>query len=481
MTAKAIADQLLAIEARISGLDWNQQGVNLWPLYRNEVRARLSVELLGAATEARVRPRLADLASAFLPSLGPSVDEGAVVVLNDGFSVQRIGGQVIDRFGTPFCMGLDRAGAPNLLLDMGLPACSQLASRVEGVGGQVLAAKIRGVVRSRCTTPRWVIERCERLKEAAVLCEVDPVVIAPAREMAARQFAMFDLARYFERLLRWHRASRVFVVSYYTVAGFAMNLAASRAGVCAFDIQHGVIDPEHAAYSRWRNSPGGAGALMPDGYWTWSGEEARIIRDGVPVPDDAVIEGGHPFVEAWQADLFGSTGQARAEAKALRQRHSGRRHALVTLQPSLMENDSLLPVLEAMRSIPDVVWWVRGHPASQNALPEVQVLLERTGAEYDLDAATRLPLYALLENVDVHLTHSSSTVIEAANFGVPSILWSSYGEELFPAAVRAGVAQVGETGAEVVGLMRSAMTSTRQVTATASATRLFDALQALTK
>lgn len=481
MTAKTIADQLLAIEGRVSRLDWNRHGVCLWPLYRNEVRARLSVELIGAAMEARAKPRLADLASAFRPDLGPSAGDGTIVVMNDGFSLQPIGDQVVDRFGTPICAGLDRAGIPNLLLDLGLPVAAHLASRVVGVGGRVLAVKAWGAARSRVATSRWIIDRCERLKEAAAFCGVDPAVIPSAQAMAARQFAMFDLARYFERLLRRHGATRVLVVSYYTVAGFAMMLAASRTGVRAFDVQHGVIDPEHTVYARWQDSPGGAGALMPDGYWTWSGEEARTIREGIPVPAEAVIEGGHPFVQAWQAGWFDSAAEARSEAIALAKRHPGRRHALVTLQPGLMTEVSLEPVLEAMRASKDVVWWVRGHPASQNALPDVRILLDRTGATYELEATTRLPLYALLENADVHLTHSSSTVIEAANFGVPSILWSGYGRELFPAVVGAGVALVGETGVEVVGLLRSAIAPKGQVKASASATRLSDALQALTK
>ena len=44
-----------------------------------------------------------------------------------------------------------------------------------------------------------------------------------------------------------------------------------------------------------------------------------------------------------------------------------------------------------------------------------------------MEIASSLPLFTILDNVDVHITHSSSTVIEAAYFGVKSIITSEYG------------------------------------------------------
>jgi len=60
----------------------------------------------------------------------------------------------------------------------------------------------------------------------------------------------------------------------------------------------------------------------------------------------------------------------------------------------------------------------------------------------DIDECTDLPLHALLSHTDVHLTHSSSTVIEAAQFGVRSVVTSAYGAELFTPAIDAGMANV---------------------------------------
>ena len=54
------------------------------------------------------------------------------------------------------------------------------------------------------------------------------------------------LACRFADFWNWDKASRVFVVSYYSVAGFAMNLAAFRLGVPAIDVQHGVAAKHQA-------------------------------------------------------------------------------------------------------------------------------------------------------------------------------------------------------------------------------------------
>jgi len=49
----------------------------------------------------------------------------------------------------------------------------------------------------------------------------------------------------------------------------------------------------------------------------------------------------------------------------------------------------------------------------------------------DIKNATDLPLMALLERVDIHIPLWSSTVLEAKQFGVPSIVVHENGQDLF--------------------------------------------------
>lgn len=481
MTANAIVDGLLAIEERVADQDWRYKGVDVWPLYRSEIRGRLSIVSIGAATDVRKPPRLLDLASGWERTAGPAVDGSCTIVMNDGFSLQRIGHHMMDRLCTPICLGLSHAGVAHVLLDQGSSPTIDLAERVEPIGAMVLRAKIKAFALTKLRLDPWVAGRCRQLAEAAAAVGIDPVAIPDAWAMSARQGAMLDLAEQFERLLHRLRAERVLQVCYYTIAGYAMNLAAHRVGIDAVDIQHGVIVEQHTSYASWPRLPVGGYSLMPTGYWTWSETEARIIRDGLKLADDAVVVSGHPLVEAWKAGWLLGTETARDEMRALRAAREEPLHALITLQPGLMGEDSLRPALDAMVTNPDVFWWVRAHPASLDKTAAVTALLNRVGGNYNIVDATRLPLYALLENVDVHLTHSSSTVIEAAQFGVPSLLWSTYGEELFLPYIESGVASVGMNAQAVDSFLRAGQTNSTRRSGSVGADRLTEALETLSR
>ena len=54
---------------------------------------------------------------------------------------------------------------------------------------------------------------------------------------------------------------------------------------------------------------------------------------------------------------------------------------------------------------------------------------------------TDWPLYALLRHMRVHVTAASSVVLEAARFGVPSVIYHLDGTDLFPAELARGQAR----------------------------------------
>lgn len=477
MTAKAIADAVLAIESRVLALGWSRHGVDLWPLYRNEVRGRLSVALLGAAASGPRPPSLAHLAEGLLEPL-PTRGGPTTVLLNDGYSRQAIGDRIVDRLCTPLAIGLERAGERTLLLDRGSPTEPALAPRVLGVGGAVWRAKVQGTMIARLPVEGWIARRCEAIIEAALELGLDARALPTPPEMAARQYAMLRLAGLYERVLKRCCARRVLVVDFYGVSGFAMVLAAHRARIPAVDVQHGVIDPEHTAYVAWpRPSPRGH-RLLPDGVWTWGEGEARLVREGMHLSPSDVIVGGHPLVAAWQAGWLDGAADARKEAVELRSRTGRSVQALVTLQPGLMGPEALAPLLHGMRNARSVFWWLREHPASR-ADAKVRALLDETGAAFDLDLPSRLPLYAALEQVDVHLTHSSSTVVEAEAFGVPSLLWSAYGRELFSGPIQRGWCQAVLTGDPLVRAVLAGRATDRPRNGARMPERMVKALECL--
>jgi hypothetical protein len=82
------------------------------------------------------------------------------------------------------------------------------------------------------------------------------------------------------------------------------------------------------------------------------------------------------------------------------------------------------------------------HPVMMARREEIRAKLTVEGhGEVWLDEPSDLPLPALLQQVHVHLTHSSSTVIEAAEAGVRSVITSQSGKELFGPQLELGIAR----------------------------------------
>jgi hypothetical protein len=85
-------------------------------------------------------------------------------------------------------------------------------------------------------------------------------------------------------------------------------------------------------------------------------------------------------------------------------------------------------------------WWIRLHPEMTAESDSIREVVSTAGGAFELDSVSALPLYSILPFVDVHLTHSSSTVIEAERFGVASLITSEYGAELYPRQILNGIA-----------------------------------------
>ena len=95
------------------------------------------------------------------------------------------------------------------------------------------------------------------------------------------------------------------------------------------------------------------------------------------------------------------------------------------------------------------MFWVRLHPMMLNEREAVRAALG-DAARFVLDEPTDLPLHALFPLVEVHLTHSSSTVIEAAQSGIRSVISSAWGAELYSEYTRSGFAEVADGDADQV-------------------------------
>lgn len=435
LSAREVFEQIIAIEGQLDLEDplWRTEDIHWWPAYR--------LELYRLMTKGpRIRPR-EDALQQIRPAIRcaqlsrlAALDSDTLLVTEGSSWISR-GGTMIDRLAGPVAAAFDASGNPATIADRGstgsLVSDSAAIRLAPLVQRHKLLARLRSAIRSSSRHATLV----SAVAQAAARAGAN-VPIPSSRRMSEIAIAVGSIARAVRPALERSGVRRLLVVSYYNIGGYAFTLAARRCGIPVIDIQHGATGPFHPGYSEWPRDHEML-SLIPDGFWCWSEQDAQVISPWATslAPRRFTVVGGHPFLQAWM------TGMIRPEADDIEvierlRADSGARHVgLVTMQPGFSDPDSLEPLVGAMSRLPDMAWWIRMHPLALGDQPDAVSVFRQTGADCVIfDDVTAVSLTALLEAVDCHLTHSSSVVIESSLMGVPSIVFSRYGAELYAGA-----------------------------------------------
>lgn len=462
---------LATMEARFPVLEWVAAGVPIWPLLRirwffAEWERHYTAAGEGPASSTRAGGRLRTLLSGPVhasrakkrsgPGLAPAPVAADLLFLSDGISFAKLSEAWVDRFCDPLAQ---LAAQEGLAVRTWVPSHqyrTPRASACEFIQPMLDRGNALGAVRAILARPPLHLpghQEVLRWVEAAGHT-THPLAVKKIASDASRVRA---LASSFAARLRRHPPRLAFVVSYYSVETMAFVLACREVGVRTVDIQHGVQGPLHPAYAAWPSVPARTHALLPDHFWVWSNWEAATIRQWSERTGHTAVVGSNPWVSIWGGDqALPGVADAVNRARSLKAAANGQKTVLVTLQYGLSPEEQLDPLRVWMQQARSTNrFWVRLHPLMLQERERVRKHLDDEGVAFDLDLPTELPLPALLPLADVHVTHSSSTVIEAAQFGVPSLITSRYGAELFPHLIEAGAAHV-ETGAadQVVAALR---------------------------
>lgn len=437
LSAAAIADAVFTLEDRLdlSASVWQQDDVHWWPLYRTELYRLLFTAAAGStgvAARADLRP-----AWQAVHTEAPPTAPHAVWLVSDGISYSCIGSRDIERFCSPLWAHCRSLGVPAVVVDRGRARAPATTEPLRWVAPWAVRAKIGGLLTSKVSAGQRHCELVAAVRRAAQSTGVALPAVS-ARRMHALAGAVLRLARRIEPCLRREQVRALFIVGFYDVSGYAFTLAAARAGVPSVDIQHGVTGRYHLGYASWprRRQPW---RLLPRWFWTWTETDAALIAQWADESAHAAVCGGHPFLDAWDEGHLRLDSAQQARLDGLVADSAGSLPVLVTLQPNLVHPAALQPLLDAMHQCREATWWLRLHPMSLGERAALEALLAVRGVgRWEIDRSTQLPLPALLARAGAHATHSSSTFIEAAAMGVPSIVWSPYGVELAEDDVRAG-------------------------------------------
>jgi hypothetical protein len=475
MTNEEIVHLLRLVEADVSVEKWVVDGVHVWPLFR----AQLTLDnffMYRRATATRARTNGASGRSRLLSRLRveplQNVARSAVsyararvedrvandrlhkvdaLLYSDGVSFLRLEGKYFERFCDPIRERLARQGRSSLMLTpLGRYHHPRCAPSVF-VQPRLDVAQLKGALVGRLHRRRDYelpgFQDAIRIARAAF-----PNVVVRAEAhlgRAAEYIAAYQAVH--ERVLDRTHPRAVFIVSYYGNEAMALIRACRRRGIATVDVQHGTINDAHWAYAHWSRVPAGGFDLLPRWFWVWGESEAEAIRswsartNGAHAP----VVGGNLFLRAWNDGTLPVAVAIDARVDALMaQVPAGLSQVLYTVNGFETEVE-LGTIREAIsRSKGRLFWWVRLHPAAPHAKDVVERALGAAEGGYRVEGG-EIPLYALLRRMDVHVTEASSTVIEASELGVPTILLAREESVMYQNLIDQGWARVLGVGEDL--------------------------------
>ena len=276
------------------------------------------------------------------------------------------------------------------------------------------------------------------------------LIIPDIRSIKKEVVLIRDMASFLKKIIVQTSPAIGLSTQYYGRKGMALNLACREAGIISVDIQHGIQSDLHWAYGRWLRVPEKGYELLPELFWCWSDTEAEVIKkwNKKVKKYHRPIVIGNLWLKKW---LNGGSDIVRsydAKVSSFKQKHVKSIHILYTMQDETISE----VILEAIReSSAFCFWWIRCHPTLIDRRIKIQMSLGNLGLDnFDIEKASTWPLYALLRHMSIHITGWSTTVIEALEFNVPSILIHESGSELFAEQIEKGMALYAHNSREVV-------------------------------
>jgi hypothetical protein len=446
-------------EAKFPVAEWEIDGVHVWPLIRMEVRIHIIHTMVlksGAGEYAKRSPMKILLSFAKRAAknylqikrdseMDDTLNKRDVLFFTGGIGYVDYFGASFERFFDPFKMYFDKVGVSMLRLDS-----SESYEEKRFSLSLYVKKKLNLVVAQKMFFPAKKTKRNIRLEKfEAFVAYANSCGVATASlkedYLKVRVKKVLAAKTFFRGYLQKVQPTLVMVTNYYNDFSFALINECRDQGISTMDIQHGVQGRLHSAYGGWSSVPTSGFNVLPDYFWCWSEDDAREINSwSKSISRHVAIPGGNLFlglIKDRSTEFFRKY-QASFERKKSRSSNleKTKPNVLVSLQTNMTSDDVLGEVYETiLGSVNEYNWWVRLHPAMISGKNKLVALLENKGiVSVEIELATETPLYVLLQNMDVHVTHSSSVVLEATHFGVPSIVVSEYGLSLYKKEIDSG-------------------------------------------
>lgn len=429
-SAKEIIEFIISLETRFKPQKWSVKDIYYWPLLRIEIYHRLSLHVLNSRHSGKSNTRiktLINLIYSFFELAGKKKTD--YLFVSDNTSFVKINGTSFDKFCDPIISELVARGKSWQKWHYLEPEKHRKQYNSYGIQKFFLILSLRNkFFRSNPKTPFSVTDELRHLL-ADVNAEINDTIIN-AETFAGIIQKFIEKTEWFEKRLIGIKPKKVFIVDYYNFNNMALINACNKLGIQSIDIQHGAQTAVHAAYANWTSIPENGYNLLPSVFLVWSDREIKLLKEWLVVSQSVYKTGDLMNVIYKRLGL--EMGKMDEHVKNWTTQMKGRINVLFTLQYGLVYDEEMYRVISQTQY--EYNWLIRLHPVDLN--PErisfFQNELNRHGiTSYEMMFTSQAPLVSILKNTDIHVTHSSSTILEALRYGIKSIVINEYGKQFY--------------------------------------------------
>lgn len=283
--------------------------------------------------------------------------------------------------------------------------------------------KIKSVFFSKCTLKKTSLPRYELFLKEMERKGLS-VKLLSIKDLALNVYYINQVRKYFIKMINKKTVKIGICVDSASLEGKAFILACRDIGIPAVEIQHGVIGESHYAFGSWKCKNGYT--VLPDYFWCWDKYAAKVINSwaGQTNGKHRALVGGNLWHYLWRVgnkSFVRDYDKFFYDLKKKSIMESQCKVILLTLQPRIAYDEFVYDMIAKTK---EKYWWIiRLHPtmANKSDIYNIQNKFGQFKNVY-IDIGDKIPILIWLKNIDLHVTFDSSVIIEAASWGVKSII-----------------------------------------------------------
>lgn len=417
------------IEIDLAPQNWKVNEIDIWPVFRNSLYYELSIGLINKQN--KTKPNYSQLikrsSQAILSCSKTKEPLGSILLVSDGISYTELGNTSYDRFCDPIIEILDEQNTVWTKWDIAGNFKKRKTYPSYNIGPNLDFL----ILKSRFNTCELITNRDSLVQDLCNYVNKHLETSFWQKESINRKLVSLVLmVDWFKMSLKNKSVKLVMLVSYYSDRGMALLKACHDLNIVTADIQHGVQGELHASYGRWSKVPEYGYNTLPSSFLVWSANEKENLESSFNYLNknhNAVVV-GNLFEEKWHGDEIGFYD---IKIKELIDSFGLHKTILFTVQYGVTYNHNLFKLIYNTQH--QLNWFVRFHPImnKKQITKFLNTFKKHEITVFETEISSSFPLYALLRHVNIHITHSSSTILEAINFNVPSLIIDEFGLEYY--------------------------------------------------